>query len=983
MRHPLTLVLALLLCFQIHSNAQEEHSIARQWNELLLEAIRSDFARPTVHARNLFHTSVAMYDAWAVYDSTASTYLLGNTVDGFSCPYDPDLLPELSEEILDTAQHVAISYAAYRLLKHRFQNSPGAPAILNRIDSYMADTLGYLTAYTNTDYTNGSPAAMGNYIAQCIINFGFQDGANEQNSYVNQYYEPVNDPLLVDLPGNPDIQDPNRWQPLTLETFIDQSGNPLPGNTPDFLSPEWGLVTPFALQVEDLNIYERDGNDYWVYHDPGPPPYLTDDPDGLSEEYQWGFMLVALWSSHLSPDDGVMWDISPASIGNFDPVGLPTEIPDYQSFYDLIEGGDPSTGHELNPVTGEPYEPNMVPRGDYTRVLAEFWADGPDSETPPGHWFTIINYVNDHPQLVKRFRGIGPVLDDLEWDVKSYLTLGGAMHDVAITSWGIKGYYDYVRPISAIRYMADLGQSTDPEQASYHPEGIPLVPGYVEVVDSNTQLAGASNQHAGKIKLYAWRGPDWISDPETDDAGVGWILAENWWPYQRPSFVTPPFAGFVSGHSTYSRAAAEVLTLLTGSRFFPGGMGVFNVEQNEFLVFEEGPSTSFDLQWATYQDASDQCSLSRIWGGIHPPADDIPGRLIGMEVGVDAFTKAETYFYADEDMDGYLSNQDCDDNNPNINPGIPETCDGIDNNCNGETDEGLTIFTYYLDMDNDGFGTSNSMVDTCASLAPVGYVDNNLDCDDNNPEVNPESEEICDNLDNNCDGMVNEGFAISTYYFDADVDGFGDSGQPIDTCLSVAPEGYSVLSGDCDDQNPDINPASPEICDNIDHNCNGDVSDGLEQFTYYPDNDNDSYGNADLAIDTCLAELPEGYTLNGDDCDDENANINPDTEEIPNNGIDEDCDGMDLIVSTSEEGLAKLQVYPNPTRDLLYIQWDRPGIMAAALYYTDGRLAMESPLEFVAGRAQLELGHLPDGVYFLRLRGNTEEEIILIRIVIW
>ena len=92
--------------------------------------------------------------------------------------------------------------------------------------------------------------------------------------------------------------------------------------------------------------------------------------------------------------------------------------------------------------------------------------------------------------------------------------------------------------------------------------------------------------------------------------------------------MTPPFAGYISGHSTYSWAAAEVLTLLTGDEFFPGGIGEFAALKNEFLVFEDGPSMDLILQWATYRDASDQCSLSRIWGGIHPPADDIPGRIM-------------------------------------------------------------------------------------------------------------------------------------------------------------------------------------------------------------------------------------------------------------------------------------------------------------------------------------------------------------------
>lgn len=317
---------------------------------------------------------------------------------------------------------------------------------------------------------------------------------------------------------------------------------------------------------------------------------------------------------------------------------------DLRNFYNLTEGGDPATGYTVNPYTGQAYEPQLVPRGDYTRVLAEFWADGPDSETPPGHWFTILNYVNDNEVFEKRYGGEGAILGDLEWDVKAYFVLGGAVHDAAIAAWGIKGWYDYIRPISAIRYMADQGQSSSSLLPRYSVSGMPLIEGLIELVLEGDTLAGVNGENINKIKLYSWRGPNYIEDPAVDVAGVSWILAENWWPYQRPSFVTPPFAGYISGHSTYSRAAAEVMTLITGDAFFPGGMGIFNCARNEFLVFEEGPSIDLTLQWATYRDASDQCSLSRIFGGIHPPADDMPGRLIGEAIGIEAVLLAEKYF---------------------------------------------------------------------------------------------------------------------------------------------------------------------------------------------------------------------------------------------------------------------------------------------------------------------------------------------------
>ena len=179
---------------------------------------------------------------------------------------------------------------------------------------------------------------------------------------------------------------------------------------------------------------------------------------------------------------------------------------------------------------------------------------------------------------------------------------------------------------------------------NYDPHGLPLIPGLIELVQSGEELAGGSDENVGKVKIYAWKGPDFINDPETDIAGVDWILGERWWPYQRATFVTPPFAGYLSGHSTFSRAAAEVLTRLTGDRYFPGGMGTFDFAQNDYLFFEVGPSESMTLQWATYQDASDQTSLSRIWGGIHPPIDDIKGRIIGHKIGNEAFDMALDYF---------------------------------------------------------------------------------------------------------------------------------------------------------------------------------------------------------------------------------------------------------------------------------------------------------------------------------------------------
>ena len=615
-------------------------STARRWNEVLLAAIRNDYARPTVHARNLFHASAAQYDAWAGMvnnvDPAPKPWLLGST-EVVSCPFE-----ELNVNFTESDIEVALSYASFRMIRHRFSRSPGLSQIVKDSNALMS-FLELDPEDQDTDYTEGSPSALGNYIASCYIAYGQVDYANEYDDYKNKSYEPVNLALEPHKPGNPNISDLNRWQPLSLENFIDQAGNDA-NSEPEFLSPEWGSVLSFALSPDDLTVYTREGEEYeyHVFHDPGAPPKMDGD---LEDEYKWSHSFVAVWSSHLDPTVGrgaELIDISPNGIGNISLDQYPRDFPGHRSFFQ-DNGLDPGRGYSVNPATGAPYEPQMVPLGDYTRVLAEFWADGPDSETPPGHWFVILNEVNDHPDSTRKVRGVGEDRTDLEWDVISYFVLGGTMHDAAIAAWGVKGWYDYIRPISSIRAMADLGQSSDDTLPSYHENGIPLKPGYIELVDADDPLAGENEENVGKIKLYAWRGPDYIEDPTTDVAGVAWILAENWWPYQRPTFVTPPFAGYVSGHSTYSRAAAEMMTALTGDEYFPGGMSDFEAPQDEFLVFEKGPSVSLTLQWATYRDASDQCSLSRIWGGIHPPADDIPGRLIGIKVGQRAFEHAMSF----------------------------------------------------------------------------------------------------------------------------------------------------------------------------------------------------------------------------------------------------------------------------------------------------------------------------------------------------
>jgi hypothetical protein len=179
-----------------------------------------------------------------------------------------------------------------------------------------------------------------------------------------------------------------------------------------------------------------------------------------------------------------------------------------------------------------------------------------------------------------------------------------------------------------IRYMGGLGQSSEPGQPAYNPEGLPLVPGLIEVQN-------------GQVAIRAWAGGP--LDPKTQTGGVRWIPAVDWVPYQAPTFVTPSFAGYFSGHSTFSRAAAEVLTGFTGSEYFPGGLSIWTVKAGS-LKFEAGPANDVALQWATYFDAADQAGISRLYGGIHISADDLAGRRAGAECGRAAWAQARRYF---------------------------------------------------------------------------------------------------------------------------------------------------------------------------------------------------------------------------------------------------------------------------------------------------------------------------------------------------
>ncbi len=462
--------------------------------------------------------------------------------------YDDTAVPTVLDATLrrPAAEHTeahkgaAVSQAAYHMLITLYPDHEKRTYAF----SNLLNALGY-SMVMETDAT--TPGGIGFMAAQAVLADRAEDGANVANNYADvvsavypELYTAVNsaDPNAENAVGHARFN-VNRWQPLRVPTGV-----------------------------------QRNGAGWPVVDQTNPATYQD--------------------QVFLTPHWGAVRPFALSSGAQFRPQ-MPPQAGSNEPYTDAL--GQTMTHDQAYHQQVDEILHLSATLTDEQKVIAEYWADGPRSETPPGHWNALAHGIS--------FRD-GHGIDE---DVKLYFVLNGALFDASIAAWDAKRVYDYIRPASAIQH-----------------------------------------KYAGQM-VAAWGGPN---------QGTQVIAGETWRPYQSLTFVTPPFAEYVSGHSTFSAAAAEVLTRFTGGdRFYDGVTMVYDEDFNrdgipdmlgQHIVpiggnmFENSPAEVVTLQWPTFQDAADEAGMSRRFGGIHFQDADLFARRMGTPIGAQAYELAERYW---------------------------------------------------------------------------------------------------------------------------------------------------------------------------------------------------------------------------------------------------------------------------------------------------------------------------------------------------
>jgi hypothetical protein len=315
---------------------------------------------------------------------------------------------------------------------------------------------------------------------------------------------------------------------------------------------------------------------------------------------------------------------------------------------------------------------------------------------------------------------------------------------------------------------------------------------------------------------------------------------------------------------------------------------------------------------------------------------------------------------------GYVTNSsDCNDNNAAINANASEICNGADDNCSGQIDEGFVFNNYYMDSDSDGFGNANTLISSC--FQPIGYVSIASDCNDMNFNINANATEICNGIDENCNGQADDGLMFVNYYIDFDLDGFGNLGNMQNACAQ--PFGFVPNALDCNDDNSYVNPDAIEICNGLDEDCDGENDNSVVFATFYEDTDGDTYGDPATGQDFCLIPT-ELFVDNGDDCDDTNAAINPAASEIWENGIDDDCNPNTTDVSVGEWSAAAFNVFPNPATDRITLSLNSTDMRSVEVFNSLGALVYTSNV--LGLQAVIDVSIFPAGYYVVRVNGMSK-----------